>query len=327
MKRLAIFLAMLTAAPAAAQVDAVIDDHILPGYAAFSETAAGLRDTAVRDCGSDALRPAWNETFDAWLGVSHLTFGPVEQDGRSVAVAFWPDERGATPRALTALIGDQDRIIDDPQGAAELSVAARGLHALEYLLYDDRFAGSGAYGCALMRALTADLAALAEQIDDAWRSGYARTLRTAGAPDNTVYLGEREARQALFTALTTGLEFTADQRLGRPMGTFERPRPTRAESWRSGRSQRNVILSLQALSGLARELTDAATPQTDAAFARAIGLAERLGDPALAGVAEPSGRLRVEVVQQAVRAARDAVLEEIGPSLGVSAGFNSADGD
>jgi hypothetical protein len=44
-------------------------------------------------------------------------------------------------------------------------------------------------------------------------------------------------------------------------------------------------------------------------------------------VADPSGRLRIEIVQQSVRAARDAALAEIGPSLNVSAGFNSADGD
>lgn len=324
------FILALAVTPAVAGIDDVIDARILPGYAAFARSTATLSDVA-RDCGADTIRPAWNDAFDAWMGVGHLRFGPVEQDGRSVVVAYWPDERGATPRALAKLIGDADPIIDTPAGAAQISVAARGLFALEHLLYDPQFAGpeagTEAYGCALIQALTLDLAIIAAEVADEWRGAYAATLRTAGDEGNATYLSIREAKQALFTSLLTGLEFTADQRLGRPMGTFERPRPTRAEAWRSQRSARNVVLSLRALSQLARGLTGGMAPLTDAALSQAIGLAEGLDDPALAGVADPSGRLRIEIVQQSVRAARDAALAEIGPSLNVSAGFNSADGD
>jgi len=320
----------LAASPVAAGVDDAIDAHILPGYAAFAQATAVLND-AAGDCSADALRPAWNDAFDAWMGVSHLRFGPVEQDGRSVIMAFWPDERGVTPRALAALIADAGPIIETPAGTAQISVAARGLFALEYLLYDPQFAGAdsgtSAYGCALVQALTLDLATVAAEVDDEWRETYAATLRTAGDEGNATYLSDREATQALFTSLLTGLEFTADQRLGRPMGTFDRPRPMRAETWRSERSQRNVVLSLRALSDLARHLSDGSAPLAEAALLRAVGLAEALDDPAFAGVVDPSGRLKVEVVQQAVRAARDAALAEIAPSLGVSAGFNSADGD
>lgn len=327
MKHAFAFVLTLLAAPAIGGVDQVIDQHILPGYVGFAEASAALRDSAALDCNAKALRPAWNDAFDAWLGVSHLRFGPVEQGGQSIAIAFWPDERGAAPRMLAGLIADADPIIATPEGTAQISVAARGLFALEYLLFDPQFADSGEYGCALVRALSVDLAATAGRVSAAWQDGYAETLRSAGAPENSVYLSPREAKQALFTALTTGLDFVVDQRLSRPMGSFDRPRPTRAESWRSGRSQRNVILSLRALADLAHTLSERDTPVSDAAFADAIGRAEALDDPVFAGVAQPAGRLRVEVVQQAVRAARDAVLAEIGPALGVAAGFNAADGD
>ncbi len=326
MKPVLAFVLAFAAGPVAADVNAVIDAHILPGYAAFAEATTALDDAAA-DCAPETIRPAWNEAFDAWLGVSHLRFGPVEQDGRSVVIAFWPDERGATPKALAGLIADEDPIIETPEGTARVSVAARGLFALEYLLYDPQFAEAGPYGCALIRALTEDLAALAAETNEAWQGGYAETMRSAGAEGNATYLSDREARQALFTALLSGLEFTADQRLGRPLGTFDRPRPTRAEAWRSERGQRNVVLSLRALSDLARHLTDDGAPLTDAALAHAIERAESLDDPAFTGVSDPSSRLKIEIVQQAVRAARDAALAEIGPSLGVSAGFNSADGD
>lgn len=326
MKPFLTLILALAATPAVADVAAVIDRLILPGYAQ-SEKATAELEGAAGDCSAETVRPAWNAAFDAWLGVSHLRFGPVEDEGRSVIIAFWPDDRGATPRSLAALVADEDPIIGTAEGTAQISVAARGLFALEHLLYDPQFAEATPYHCDLVQALTADLATIAAQVDDAWQDGYATTLRTAGAAGNATYLSDREAKQALFTSLLTGLEFTADQRLGRPLGTFERPRPTRAEAWRSDRSQRNVVLSLRALSDLTQALTGGSAPLTDAALSRAIALAEELDDPAFVKVSEPSGRLRIEIVQQAVRAAREAAVDEIGPTLGVTAGFNSADGD
>ncbi|WP_386683795.1 imelysin family protein [Loktanella sp. R86503] len=327
MKLVLTLAAALTASSAFADVNDVVEGHILPGYAAFDAAAADLRDAAAADCSPGAVRPAWNAAFDAWMAVSHLKFGPVEQDGASVIVAFWPDERSATPKALARLIADQDPIIETAEGTAQISVAARGIYALEYLLYDPQFEQAGQYGCALTQALTADLAAIAARINQDWQSDYADTMRSAGEPGNQIYLSEKEATQALFTALLAGLDFNVEQRLARPLGTFDRPRPNRAEAWRSGRSQRNIVLSLQAMADMAQQLTDGTAPVTQAAMIRAIELAEGLDDPILAGVDDPSQRLKIEIVQQAITTAYDAVLGEIGATLGVSAGFNSADGD
>jgi predicted lipoprotein len=118
----------------------------------------------------------------------------------------------------------------------------------------------------------------------------------------------------------------ADRRLGRPLGTFDKPRPDLAEARASGRSLRNVTLSLQALSGLAQTLCPD-SPRSLAALDRAIALAQDLEDLVFDGISDPQGRLRVEILQQAVRAARDAAVAEIGPSPGVSVGFNAQDGD
>lgn len=327
MKHALILLAALLATPAAADISQAVDDLIMPGYNAFAEQAATLRDTAAQDCKLEAVRPAWNATFDAWLGVSHIRFGPVEQDGRAVSIAFWPDERGAGPRALAGLIADQDPIIETEGGTAQLSAAARGIYGLEHLLYDPQFAEAGAYGCALIRALSADLAQMAADVLADWQSGYATTLRTAGGAQNFVYLSEREGLQALFTALSAGLEFDADVRLGRPLGTYDRPRPNRAESRQSGRSQRNLELSLAALHALALSLSDQPLPQAEAAYARTMSQLTELDDPVFTAVDTPSGRIRLESVQTDLRTYRNDLLGELGPILGVTTGFNSADGD
>ena len=324
--KIALLLALL-ATPVAADLSRTIDGHILPGYASFAAQTAALRDAAIADCAPAGLQAPFDAAFDAWMGVSHLRLGPAEQDSRTATIAFWPDERGATPKALADLIAAADPAINTAEGMRTVSVAGRGFFALEFLLYDAEFADQTPMSCALIRAVTADLADMAGDIQAAWLGGYADTLRSAGATGNSIYLTQGEATQALFTTLVTGLDFTQDQRLGRPLGTFDRPRPTRAEAWRSGRSQRNVVLSLQALAALADSLTDAPTPLTDAAFAKAIGAATALDDPAFAGVTDPQSRLKLEIVQQAVHALRETVLAEMGAALGVSTGFNAADGD
>lgn len=317
------------AAPVVAGVDEVIDDHILPGHADFAQETEMLAQAARDDCTAQSLRPAFQSAFDAWMGVGHIRLGPVEEDGRALAIAFWPDSRGLTERTLRGLIADEDPVVEAPEAFADVSVAARGLFALERLFYDDQFSrySGGSYSCALTIAIATDLARMAGDILSEWRGGFSDTLRNAGNDGNAVFLSEREASQALFTALMTGLEFNVDQRLGRPMGTFDRPRPTRAEAWRSGRSLGNVILSLEALRALATTLSGETPAETLDAFDTALETARALDDPIFAGVETPQSRLEVEILQQRIAAIRQAAAVEIGERLGVAAGFNSADGD
>jgi uncharacterized protein len=315
-----VILSLLFAVPARADVATVVNDLIGPGYAAFSKATQDL--AAIDACDVDALRPAFQTAFDAWMAVAHLHLGPGEDKGRSLAIAFWPDPKGLGAKAQRLLmLGDPANL--EPAAFAEQSVAARGLFGLERLLYPAD--PPPADGCPLIHATADDLARMAAEIDDGWAT-YGDILITAGQPGNTIYLTTQEASQELFTQLAAGLEYIADERIGRPLGTFDKPYPTRAEARASGRSLRNVQRSLAALRAMAVGLAPD-IPKTIAAFERAEDIAAKLNDPIFAGVADPQGRLRVEILQQAVRATRDAVIAELGPALGVDLGFNSADGD
>ena len=313
----------LSTEPAQADVAGALRDHILPGYAGFADATAALAGAAEGSCDPAVLRPAWNDAFDAWMAVSHLHLGPVEEGGRGLAIAFWPDPKGLGWKHQQALMTGDPAVLE-PESFADQSVAARGFFALERLLYPA--ADLPADPCPLIRATTADLARIAAEVQAGWQDGFADVLLTAGAEGNTTYLTGGEARQALFTQLATALEFDADQRLGRPLGTFDRPRPERAEAVASGRSLRNLVLSLQALRGFTLALSPD-LPKSTAAFDRAIAQAEALDDPVFAGVADPSGHLKVEILQQSIRSLRQVVLAELGGQLGVTVGFNSADGD
>lgn len=320
---LSLSLSLSLASPALADFPEAVTEHILPGYARLAQDTQHLADLALQSCAPEDLRPAYQTAFDAWMGVQHLRFGPVEKDRLGLAIAFWPDPKGSGTRAQMALLkGDPAQL--QPEAFAQQSIAARGFFALERLLYPA--ADLPADPCPLIRATSADLARVAGEVNDAWVNGFADTMLTAGEPGNTTYLTRPEVRQALFTQLATALEFTDDSRLGRPLGTFSAPRPERAEALASGRPLRNIILSLQAQRALVLALTPD-SPQTIAAFDHALTLAEALDDPDLAGVAQPESRLKIEILQQAIKALRIVVLSELGPELDVGIGFNAADGD
>lgn len=325
------FFALLLICPmqvAAADIGEIIDRHVLPGFDRLASATEDLADAASNQCmpTDDTLRDAFQNAFDAWILVSHLRFGPSEVEDRAFSIYFWPDTRGVTQKTLATMIRDEDPVIEDTASFQTVSVAARGFFALEHLLYDEAFLdlGSADYRCALTRAITISLAANSAAIKDDWVSTYADLMRSAGA--NDTYRSEDEALRQLFTALSTGLQFTSEARLGRPLGAFDRPRPNRAEARRSARSLRHVQLSLQATRDLT-QLMSGADASLDDQFSKTLDRANDLNDPTFAGVVEPQGRFRVEVLQQNVNLIRQQVAEELGKDLGVAAGFNSLDGD
>ncbi len=336
MRSLTLFTALLIPFGAYAQDRApilmdVTETHILPRFAQLADATDTLATTVQADCEpqSDTLRAAYSAAFDSWISASHLRFGPTETDDRAFAMAFWPDTKGFTPKTLSRHIKDEDTAVESPVAYAETSIAGRGFLALERMLYDPAMAEQGnvAYRCALIRAIATDIDRNADGMNADWQS-FAPNLTQPG--DDSPYRTGDEAMQELYRALKTGLEFTADTRLGRPLGTFERPHPNRAEARRSKRSLRHVELSLIALRDLAVRLSfdhPEIAADLDTAFAQAIDRAQSLDDPAFAKVDTPQGRIRVEALQQSIHKIREIASTELGPTLGISAGFNSLDGD
>lgn len=315
-----------------------VDLHILPAYETLAAQAAALGSPAAA-CDAAALRGAFHGAYDAWMGAQHIALGPVEADARRFAIVFWPDTKGFVRKSLNRMISSEDSVVDTPEAFAKISVAGRGLSALERLLFDAEFAdgfdgAGGAYRCRIAQAIAADLGASANSILEEWRGedGFRGVLLSAGAEDNAFYLEPEETTRDLFTTLDGGLQSLIDLRLGRPLGAFDRPRPNRAETWRSGRALRNIALSIRALHGLyAAAFAPALPPQdrarVEAGFQRAIELAERAPTPMREAVADPMRRIEIEALQSRLSGLRGQLREHLAPALGVTVGFNSLDGD
>ena len=313
-------------------IDRSVDDYILPGFAKLSAAASNLHN-ATRHCGADEtpLQAAYHATFDAWLGVSHIRLGPSEEGAVAFAIAFWPDPKGFTAKSLRKLINARDPVVETPGAFREVSVASRGFFALERLLFDEAFADQAdGYRCMLAAAITLDLEQLSAAIEAGWRDRFADQLR--GNSDPLIFSDDKEAVRALYSTMKTGAEFTMTARLDRPLGSNERPRPKRAEAWRSNRSNRNIQLSLAGLSQMFEATFAKALPQGAADLIRAqFDLAQKQANDLFASlpdeVSDPLGRGRVITLRFTIAELIEQFEGLLRPSLALSLSFNTLDGD
>lgn len=324
--RYALVLA-LVASPALAGPKEAIENHILPNLTTFTEAAGALDDVAQANCEADALKGPYNAAFDAWMRIADIRLGPSEQG--VLTISFWPDTKGHTQRTLKRLIEAEDPVVENQKDFAEISVAARGFFALERMLYDADYSDyvEASYACALTRAMTRDLAQQAAALENAWREDFVPVILNPGVEGNTTYLDETEVVRAIYTQVMSSLEVTADTRLGRPLGEPTRPRPSRAEAWRSERSLANTMIVTQSAYDLAVELADWELPETAAAMEQVHAAAEKIEDPGFQNIDDLSSRFDLEILQQAIDGVGNALEAELGVRLGIQPGFNSADGD
>ena len=120
MKHVAIILSLFCG-PAHAGVKDVVEQDIIPGFAAFAQSTAEFADVANNTCDRAALATAYPAVITAWMQVQHWHIGPSQDSYHEVA--FWPDGRGFIPSTLSKLIAEKDPVIEDTTDFAEVSIA------------------------------------------------------------------------------------------------------------------------------------------------------------------------------------------------------------
>ena len=328
MIRFITLLMFLWSAPASSDVRQAVD-FTQTLYQDFETRADALSNEAERNCTPAALIPAYHKAFDAWVAASIFDFGPIDDVGGPLSIAFWPDKKGFTLKAVNRLLTEDASILKDKVQFAEVSVAGKGFFALELLLFDADLNGysENSAACDLVQAITDDIAHKAERMNTLWEASFADFVLTAGAPGNTVFLSKKEAAQAYLTTTIGALEFLERARLGRPIGTLDRRRPKRAEGWRSNRSLHNINISLRTIDELVKALADNKAPVTEEELSAALKFIPSIEDKSFQAISETSVLFKVETLLQMVINIKEAAVEELSLHLGVNAGFNALDGD
>ena len=343
-----ILLACLWIGSAAAQESVTVNEHpdhkamalkiaeefVTPRYEALLARAQAQSEAwnafcaAPSDEGFEQIKAQFVDTVDAWANVEPIRYGPVSENFRYERLAYWPERKNDVARGLTRMLSETDELT--PEAMAGKSVAVQGLSALERLVYEDGardalFAGDAGANrrCAAGRAISGNVERIAGEIVEAWKP-LAEQFRTS---DVSV---AREAVTRFATDLLTIYQIVGDQKLDVPMGkSVEEAKPKSAQWWRSGLSNRTIARNMQAAADLSWILLG----QTNAGrnvvgtIETAQSLAESLPGPLPDLVADPAKRVRLVLLRNAVRGARDLSAIYVPPSLGITVGFNSLDGD
>src|SRR3546814_4643308 len=168
---------------------ALVEDYVIPLYAAFAQATAALEGALAAACEDGRPTPeeagaAYHNAMDAWTAVQHLRFGPSLLFLRYDRIEFWPDKRGVVRRHLSQLLSEQDAEALQPRTFANGSVAVQGFPALERLLFDsDDDTWAMPFGCDVVRAIGTNLKSIAAGLLHDWRDGdkaFATVVLSAG---------------------------------------------------------------------------------------------------------------------------------------------------
>ena len=343
----------------AALARAVIDQVAIPAYAAYAQATKGLGPAIEAHCmGSSAadaaaVRTAFNETMDAWQRAWPFTFGPVMYGAGRARIAFWPDRRGSAARQMRTVLRARDEALLDVEKLAGKSVAIKDLQALERLLFA---VPRDAYTCGLARTIARHQSEIAAEILDAWtrEDGFRQTALAAGG-DNDRYADDAEVARDLMRSLTESLDAVIAQKLQAPFGCpdqrsgqagdgfvpcegVEKARPKRAESWRSGRSLRNIVMNLESMRAMvetpggfadlvAAHGAGALADDLRSGFAGTVSRAASVNRPLRDAVTDPDERAKLLDLLRSLHALRALVTGPLSRAAGILVvGFNAQDG-
>lgn len=341
-----------------AMVHDVVDHHVVPRVERLAATTARLSSDLAQVClvgeaEADARLAAakldFVDTVKAWAGVEFLRFGPMGEAGRVERFAFWPDTRGILYRQLPPLLAKRDAKLLQPGELGKQSAAVQGLHALEFVLYDDKkpivaHDDDGRFRCAFATAVGRNLEQITKDLVAAWEApdGWRHRMYAPGS-DNGVYAEPADAARDLVRALLTGLQLVQERQI-RPrydtlLGVAKTPR---LPFERSGLGIVYLDAGLTSLRDFCQRFGIATHAPADKAWMR--GWLDRAFDtmvrdapkvplkPAVpADIADIDKQgADITVVRQMrfhLNGLRHMIGRELAPAAELSIGFNELDGD
>ena len=334
--------------------ESLASGHAAERYRRLAEAAADFDEAARASCDSppprklDGVTAAYHAAMDAWTSVEHVRHGPIELHMRGFRMHFWPDRRGRGGRQVQALLSSPDAARLSPETLRSASVAVQGFPAAERLLFDGGPRESVANGagsdpaCRLLVAIAGNLADMSARLSAEWSAedaAFRQEIRDAGS-ENSRFASHREATAEFVRGAHTTLQVMAEMKVDRVMGkSTESARPRRAESWRSGRSLRNVVRNLEAIRAMyegengpgIRHLLGPSHADLagllSRAFRQTLETARAIPSPLSRAVVDPAARDALARLSAQLRGLMALVGGRVAPALGAPLGFNALDGD
>ncbi|MEL7300812.1 MAG: imelysin family protein [Pseudomonadota bacterium] len=319
------------------------DTFILPAYEAQSEAADELVTALGAYCASEApldpVHTSFADLFLAWQRSSIVGLGPIAEAEGPMRVQLWPDPKGFSARATRAASASADPSLLAPGGLDGRSIALTNLTALEGLIHEP--VAPGSFGCDLTVAIAGFQADLAIGLVSAWTPGSDyRALFDDPGVENPRYASVDDQVRDLLAGAVVYVDRLRKFKLLRGMGSAPgEARAERTEAAASGLGRESIATAFAALADLydtpfglfdmAPEIGGSLEYIVLSQTAVSLATDVTLMDASLTDIAREDGQHA-----QDLRRMADAVLFQerflktgFLSSIGLTAGFTSADGD
>lgn len=307
----------------------------LPAARQFREEADALRTTLAKGCTDRDRTPArlaWTGTMAAWTRLSAVSTGPLLQRRSTRAIDFQPTRPRLIEQAIDAL--RSSGTTPTPPDTAQLErigSPAKGLPALEWLLWSPAAPRDAAAVCPYAVALANDLVREATAVEAAWQAEEAaeepdEAQQTAAFAELiNQWVGAVEALR--WADIERPLRAGRDDKLGWP-------RQTSGQTALAWRSRWEAIRTLT--------LTPAVVPEEGAGLvtmalylrghghlrlADTLDAATRQADAALKNLRPQDPPARLQAASRALARLRTLIETDVAGAAKVSIGFSDADGD
>ncbi|MEM7208895.1 MAG: imelysin family protein [Pseudomonadota bacterium] len=334
---------------------AVVDKRILPAYRTLADAAIELQQSSEALCADrsqaklSTVKSRFHQFTDAWMAIQYFRIGPVEFAFRSSHIQYWPDKHNVVSKQLAKLLSKQDPTVLEPENFRDVSAGLQGLSALERVIFSSdseekllASADDAPYRCALLVAIAHNLAWMTNAIVRDWESGKnafrTQVLAANDESGSDFFADPTELAYQILSRLRESVQAVHDLKIGRPLGKAgSRPKPRRAEMWRSERSLENVRQNLEVVADYFADTGPLSIfSESESAHERIDSADWHLGAAlkALAGIESISATSlesapTIEALKLAQSQLDDAIesIAKLLVALGGSAGFNSLDGD
>lgn len=330
-----------------AMLNDIAHQVIVPTYSAFTKQAQHLQtrlEALDKDPSAETLRAArqaWQQASQTWRETEAFELGPVRRLRLNSKINFWPTR----PRTIEKAVSSASTY--DRSYIQRLSVAAKGLPAIEHILFGDNLLGSGKnqrQRRAYLKALAQDLTIHAETLQNAWAAqgdNYAAVWGQGQTDDEMEMPGE--TINMLANRVIFMVENLRHEKLGKPLGKKSggKVQPQMVEAPQSQTSKALALSSLKGLDQLYRGGTDSTqgvglqsyVASKDKALAEQIGqqiqattaAVEQIPAPLQEAVKEHPAA--VEQAYQTTGTLLRLIKVDMAGQLGVTLLFNDNDGD
>jgi len=327
--------------------------HIIPRYDFFLRQTIFLDKETTKFCKNPSksnlqnIRNAFHSASDAWAGVEHIRFGPIDEKLRLQRIFYWPDKHNVGSRHFRSLIQSKNVSKLTPEIFPTISVALQGFPALERLLFSktEKFfdkSSNPQFLCKLASAISNNLRQISKNILNEWKN-QTKNKKHKSLSRNKISNEDSELFKKQFESLYGSLRIIYELKLSRILGeTPNDSRPKRTEAWRSRRSLRNIILNLEALQQLFNgegvigmdKIIENNNPKTNTVkdfktfLKKTLSTAKNISLPLHKAVSDQIQFKQVNLLQTQVLTLIGFVRTRISAELGLAGpGFNSLDGD